>query len=143
MDATWYHAGERQMQQVAGVADQAARLARIVAPTITPAARAFLAALAAVDTVALAGADGAGRNMFNTPGNLLVNPAVGLVVPDPHGRHLQVTGTATIRVGPPGDAGQAGRSVTVEIGRTYRPAAHRASELRRTLETVGRGAVSR
>ncbi|MDA8062285.1 MAG: pyridoxamine 5'-phosphate oxidase family protein [Actinomycetota bacterium] len=62
-----------------------------------------------------------GNNMYNTLGNLLVNPSVGLVIPDPDGRHLQITGTATLQIGEPNEHTRTGRAVSVEIDEIRRP----------------------
>jgi predicted pyridoxine 5'-phosphate oxidase superfamily flavin-nucleotide-binding protein len=60
-----------------------------------------------LDPGRLAFSDYAGNNMFNTLGNLVANPAVGLLFVDfTTGATLQITGRATVR---------ADREVTVEI----------------------------
>lgn len=59
--------------------------------------------------------DYAGNNMFNTLGNIVVNPAVGLLFWDlPTGRTLQITGHAVVDHDPPAVSGVA-RQLRVSI----------------------------
>lgn len=77
--------------------------------------------LQASTTATLRFDDYAGNDMFNTLGNLLVNPTVGLSIPDTQGRHLHITGTATVHVGRPDAANGTGRSVVIQIDEIRRP----------------------
>lgn len=59
--------------------------------------------------------DYAGNAMFNTLGNLSINPTVGLLFIEPCGDQLQVTGTAKIIFDEPSTESPEGRTVLVQV----------------------------
>jgi uncharacterized protein len=68
--------------------------------------------------------DYAGNAMFNTLGNLAINPSVGLLAIGPCGDQLQVTGTAKILFGEHSVESPEGRAVLVQVdeSKRWRPA---------------------
>jgi predicted pyridoxine 5'-phosphate oxidase superfamily flavin-nucleotide-binding protein len=62
--------------------------------------------------------DYSGNAMFNTLGNLWLNPTVGLLFLTPSGAQLQVTGHATILLHEPTPESPEGRTVSVRINET-------------------------
>ena len=59
-----------------------------------------------------------GNAMFNTLGNLLVNPTVGILFLNSSGGQLQLTGGAEIRTHTPTPSSPEGRTITVHIEKT-------------------------
>lgn len=64
--------------------------------------------------------DYAGNAMFNTLGNLSLNPTVGLLFIGPGGDRLQITGTATIHFHEPSAKSPEGRTILVQIDESQR-----------------------
>ena len=67
--------------------------------------------------------DYTGNAMFNTLGNLVENPAVGLLVIDPDGRPLQLTGQAHLEFHPPQEDSPEGRTVHITLDEVRTPLA--------------------